>query len=556
MSEGGEKMQQANELRERMIQEFAENYMEKLFYFCLKKTGNQVEAEDLTQEIALQIIGSLNKGTIPTSFSAWVWQIARNCYAGWANEKHRRQEAVSGSDIGDYEIEDESENILDEMIHREEMSLLRRELAFIKSDYRNIVVAYYIENKSIRQIALALTLPENTVKSRLFRAREILKEGMDMAREFGKRSYKPEEITYSNICTCPGEHGQPWVLMDPKMNQNIFLACYDNPMTAEELAIEVGVALPYMEDTVKHLTWQTLLVKKGDKYETNFPIVSREMQEKIHFYYEGIMPQLVACMTEATDCLMAQYEEAGLCYYGAYQSYDDAKWTLLPNFYKAWYALCKSSPKTEFGQTKRPSGGIWDVLAYEKCDLTPEGVGYHCQHDGFKHYRFGYAGIHNRTPSFLSKEECYELYSMVMGKKPTNLAIAEKLVGYGYAYQKDGQFIPNVVVISEGTAKAFIKFAKKKNQSAEFISNSNRRTELHIKIMELIDNINQTLREILNEDLPENIRNNKTMVDALLNTMCTAGYNLGSVIKYAVASGWLKYDENTSPAIGAFFNVK
>ena len=71
MSEGGEKMQQANELRERMIQEFAENYMEKLFYFCLKKTGNQVEAEDLTQEIALQIIGSLNKGTIPTSFSAW-----------------------------------------------------------------------------------------------------------------------------------------------------------------------------------------------------------------------------------------------------------------------------------------------------------------------------------------------------------------------------------------------------------------------------------------------------------------------------------------------------
>ena len=188
MSEGGEKMQDANELRERMIQEFAENYMEKLFYFCLKKTGNQVEAEDLTQEIALQIITALNKGTIPTNFSGWVWQIARNCYAGWASEKHRRQEAVSGSDIGDYEIEDESENILDEMIHREEMSLLRRELAFIKSDYRNIVVAYYIENKSIRQIASALSLPENTVKSRLFRAREILKEGMDMAREFGKLS--------------------------------------------------------------------------------------------------------------------------------------------------------------------------------------------------------------------------------------------------------------------------------------------------------------------------------------------------------------------------------
>ena len=145
---------------------------------------------------------------------------------------------------------------------------------------------------------------------------------------------------------------------------------------------------------------------------------------------------------------------------------------------------------------------------------------------------------------------------MVMGKKPTNLSIAEKLVTYGDAHQKDGQFIPNVVVISEGTAKAFIKFAKKKNQSAEFINNSNRRTELHVKIMELLDNINQTLREILNEDLPENIRKNGAMVDALLNSLCTTGHNLGSVIQYALASGWLKYDDDTSPAIGAFFNVK
>ena len=127
-------MQETNGMRDRLINEFAENYMEKLFYFCLKKTGNQVEAEDLTQEIALQIITALNKGTIPTSFSAWVWQIARNCYAKWAKEKHSQNESVTGSDIGDYEIEDKSENILNEMIHTEQMALLRRELAFIKSD--------------------------------------------------------------------------------------------------------------------------------------------------------------------------------------------------------------------------------------------------------------------------------------------------------------------------------------------------------------------------------------------------------------------------------------
>jgi len=376
-------MQETNEMRDRLINEFAGSYMEKLFYFCLKKTGSHIEAEDLTQDIALQIITALNKGTIPTSFSAWIWQIARNRYSLWAKNKHSRNESVTGSDIGDYEIEDESENILDEMIRTEQMALLRRELAFIKSDYRNIIVAYYIENKNVREIAESLSLSVNTAKSRLLRARQILKEGMDMAREFGVRSYKPEEIVYSNICTAPGELGQPWTLMEPKLNQNIFLACYDNPMTAEELAIEVGVALPYMEDTLKHLTEQTLLVKNGEKYETNFPIISREAQKKIHFYYEDIISRLVSLIAEDIDRFIAQYEEAGVCYYGEYQNYEEAKWMLLPDFYKSLYSLCENSPKVKLGNTRRPNRGAWDVVGFEKCDFCPDIVGFHCQYHGF-----------------------------------------------------------------------------------------------------------------------------------------------------------------------------
>ena len=69
-----------------------------------------------------------------------------------------------GSDVGDYEIEDEHGNILDEMIHSEHISLLRRELAFIKADYRNVVVAYYIENRSIREIAKDQSLSVSAVQ--------------------------------------------------------------------------------------------------------------------------------------------------------------------------------------------------------------------------------------------------------------------------------------------------------------------------------------------------------------------------------------------------------
>ena len=94
-------MQDTNETRERLLTEFAESYMEKLFYFCLKKTGNHIEAEDLTQDIALQIITALNRGRFPTSFSAWIWQIARNRYCVWAKDQHEKAESVTGADIGD-----------------------------------------------------------------------------------------------------------------------------------------------------------------------------------------------------------------------------------------------------------------------------------------------------------------------------------------------------------------------------------------------------------------------------------------------------------------------
>ena len=548
-------MQETNEMRDRLIDEFAENYMGKLFYFCLKKTGSHIEAEDLTQDVALQIIVALNKGTIPTSFSAWVWQIARNRYSVWANEKHNRNESVTGSDICDYEVEDESESILDEMVHTEQMALLRRELAFIKSDYRNIIVAYYIENKNVREIAESLSLPTNTVKSRLLRARQILKEVMDMAREFGKRSYNPEEIVYSNICTAPGELGQPWTLMDPKLNQNIFLACYDNPMTAEELAIEVGVALPYMEDTVRHLTSQTLLVKNGEKYETNFPIISREAQQKIHFYYEGILPQLVALITENTDRLMAQYQEAGLCYYGDYQSYEEAKWMLLMNFYLSLYSLCNNSPKEKLGNTPRQNRGGWDGLGFEKCDFCPAVVGRHCQYEGFVHYRFGYCGIQNRTPANLTKDEAHELRLIVEKKRVKNEAVREKLINYGYVCKKEDKYIPNVAVIKQSTEQAFINFCKKKKFSSDFIQHANIRGKLIENILQTIEGINNSVREIIVSDLPHSLRDDERMINALLEAICTTSHTLRYIVKYALESGWLKYDENTSPAVGAYFNM-
>ena len=538
MSEGGEKMQEANELRERMIQEFAENHMEKLFYFCLKKTGNQVEAEDLTQEIAFQIISSLNKGTIPTSFSAWVWQIARNCYAKWAEEKHNRQEAVSGSDIGDYEIEDTSENILDEMIHAEQMSLLRRELAFIKSDYRNIVVAYYIENKSIRQIALALTLPENTVKSRLFRAREILKEGMNVAREFGKRSYKPEEVNYTNNCLRPGDKNQPYSVMEHKMYQNIILEAYGNPSTAEELSLELGVALPYMEDELEWLTKETFLIKDGNKYQTAFPIVSRSAQDQVHFAWLTAAPAITKALISFVERLNDAFVEKGENFYGPYQDYASAKWTILMLAFD--YFMYKAPKIPDF--TQRPDNGYWDMTGYQKRPVTkPNFVGKHCGYYGFQQFKYEFDGISDRTPPYLIEEESKVLYDFVMGKTAEeNGEIVEKLRGCGYLKENGSAYIPDIVTIRIDEVRNTVRSMDDYTMSELSM--------LAERAKALLKNLYDEVYGIVCDDLPPIFLNDIYQCRmAVLSCYSYRGYVMAEALK----CGYLLPSNEVSPAIGA-----
>lgn len=127
-----------------LIQNLVRDYAEKIYYFCVKKTGNNDSAEDLTSDILLNIIiiAALKKGTVTEYFSAWVQRIARNRFSVWIKKTRRQTASEAAVDIGDIEIEDNTADPKDAVINQEQLQQLRRELSFISSDYRNIVVAY------------------------------------------------------------------------------------------------------------------------------------------------------------------------------------------------------------------------------------------------------------------------------------------------------------------------------------------------------------------------------------------------------------------------------
>lgn len=539
-------MTETNPMSEKLITEFTDHYMEKLFYFCLKKTGSSAEAEDLTQDVALNILAALNKGTIPTSFSAWVWRIARNRYCAWAENKHRNAEAVTGADIGDYEIEDESDSSLDQMIRSEQLALLRRELAFIRGEYREIVLAHYLDNRSVRDVAASLSLSEAAVKQRLYRARTILKEGMNMTREFGVRSYKPEDIYYSMIVARPGSKDQPNSIMKHKLYVNIFLEAYGNPSTAEDLSLELGVALPYMEDELKYLTRETFLMEKDGKYQTAFPIMSRCAQEQTQVAWLTATPDITKALMDFIEKLNDAFTAQGYAYYGTGQDYESAKWTFL--MLACEYFKCQSMDFQ--GTTKRPDDGQWDVIGYQYPNdkmarpvfvenTVAPGENYLLQQ-----FRYKFEGVSDH-PAFLTEEEAKVLYDSVIGKiEESNLETAAKLAERGYLRKNGDAYEPAIPVLKKQEIDDAVKALDEKTLSEL--------TACAEKAKRLLADLYHKISETIRCDLPAGISKDKYLFGLVSTENASVR---GYVIAEALRQGYLLPTEKVSPAIGACIDL-
>lgn len=456
-------MKDGKGLAELRIGEFTSEYFERVYYYCLKKTGSETEAAELSQDIALGIIEQLRRGACPDSFSGWVWQIVRNIYAGWATEKHKTRERLSDTDISEFEIPDNSDFVSD-LIREEDIAAIRREMAFILSEYRNVLLMYYIQSKRVCDIAKNLGIPEGTVKTRLFRARQKLKEGMYMAREFGKRSYHPERLSFSSSGNQPS--GLPWSAVQRKIPVNILCEANNNPSTVEELAIELGIAAPYMEEEVDILEKSELLKKLDDgKYITNFFIAPSECIEEVNELCEDFAyDNYKKFWHTASDFVTKHYAE----FIGeSAMSEQDATMFF---FMKLVDKVKATSDGTVWNRYKRKDGGNWGFIGYEQgarrgridaCGFSDNGT--ITRNDCNKLELRGYVDDNGTFGKRIYKDSCYYLDSSYLpairelvkngysteGFTDLQKNILDRFCDNGY-FVKDGDKYKPTVLVFEG----------------------------------------------------------------------------------------------------------
>ena len=260
---GGEVLEKGN--AEALITDAAKT----IFSYCRARTGTKEEAEDLSQDILLELLKSHGNISEDKAFYGFMWAVAGNVYKNWC----RKRSKVAVTELDD-RIPDKSAPLDDALIAGDDLQLLRRELNLLVEQHRKVTVMYYFSGSRVSEISNTLGISESMVKFLLFKSRQKLKEGMNMERTSGNLSFDPGNLQLRFW----GSGSNPfWKLCEHNLiAQNILLACYNDRCTAEEISVQIGVAVPYLESDLHALCENKVLVRAGSRYETAIVIFTKD----------------------------------------------------------------------------------------------------------------------------------------------------------------------------------------------------------------------------------------------------------------------------------------
>jgi RNA polymerase sigma-70 factor, ECF subfamily len=143
----------------------------RVFRFIVRIIGDRCLAEEVVSEVFLDVWKKAAHFAGRSSVSTWLLGIARHKALTAAAGKSRRYELLDGAAL---DVADPTADLDEAMLGRERGTLLRRSLGALSSEHREVIDLVYYQEKTIRQIADLLAIPENTVKTRMFYARKRL----------------------------------------------------------------------------------------------------------------------------------------------------------------------------------------------------------------------------------------------------------------------------------------------------------------------------------------------------------------------------------------------
>lgn len=156
-------------------------HVDALNTFAYHLTYDDEFAKDLVQETYLKAYRFIDKYQRGTNAKAWLFKILKNAYINHYRKKSKRPTKVDFEDIVNYQDSDDAgstkyfdlrEEIFENMMGDEVTVAINS----LPVDFRTVILLCDIEGFTYDEISKIVDIPTGTVRSRLFRARNMLKE--------------------------------------------------------------------------------------------------------------------------------------------------------------------------------------------------------------------------------------------------------------------------------------------------------------------------------------------------------------------------------------------
>jgi len=165
------------------------SYQKKVYNIAYRYIGNREEAEDLAQEAFLKVFRSIQSFRGEAAFSTWLYHIVSNVCRDALRKSSRRMEdsldcAVT-TEKGELQREVPDWSMSPEPIYENQElgEFIQALINQLSPEYKTVIIMREIQEMSYEEIAAELNCSLGTVKSRLSRARKVLRDKIEGSRE-------------------------------------------------------------------------------------------------------------------------------------------------------------------------------------------------------------------------------------------------------------------------------------------------------------------------------------------------------------------------------------
>jgi RNA polymerase sigma factor (sigma-70 family) len=152
--------------------ELIQRWHDPLWKYARRVTGDADAARDIMQEVWLRVLRGIGRLRDASRLRAWLFGIARRVLTDRWRERYAAPEAID-VDLSTIPAEPAPDDLEDDLASMQE------ELGKLPFVEREVLTLFYLRELSLSEVAEILVIPVGTVKSRLFRARQLLRRELE-----------------------------------------------------------------------------------------------------------------------------------------------------------------------------------------------------------------------------------------------------------------------------------------------------------------------------------------------------------------------------------------